>query len=440
MLLFFRVSLRDGVVAFSTDIIVEKDSLRVDRVILSREFRSRRSSNRLHLPCRNMLAPIIPLHMRVFIPILRQSGTLVHYYENETDAPGPPEVIPLPSSSTGRMAHISIETLKLAARIRSTGARLVLVSGTRYSTFVDRLPYLPRADAYVIENGGRIFYPREQPLESTGLGEVEARGGLPAEFASLTGDPKLTAHPASALSEDLKWREELESVTGPATEDAKSPEERKGPLWDLYRRAVADGFEVDTKAYFTMFRIKIKGCKKGQSGGGSEGEEDAVRAVGEGRDGVRGGEGATKRLLESLPPGLGVVTNFGLVDICPERSGKHNAAAYLAREHFGISLDRCASMGDDDNDIALVRRESAVSLLFSFPESCSTLFSPLSLPASLKWKPWSSTFGPLPLLSNFDILCDKIWDISKAHLFDPSYIDLWDLDIVCRCLHSIPFL
>lgn len=63
-----------------------------------------------------------------------------------------------------------------------------------------------------------------------------------------------------------------------------------------------------------------------------------------------------KKMLDSLPSGLRVVTNFGLVDICPERSGKHNAAAYLAKEHFGIPLADCASMGDDDNDIALVSK------------------------------------------------------------------------------------
>lgn len=64
-----------------------------------------------------------------------------------------------------------------------------------------------------------------------------------------------------------------------------------------------------------------------------------------------------KKMLDALPPTLRVVTNFGLVDICPLRSGKHNAAAYLAREHFGIPLANCASMGDDDNDIALVRTD-----------------------------------------------------------------------------------
>lgn len=74
---------------------------------------------------------------------------------------GPPEVITLPSSATGRVARISLRTLRLASQIRSKGTKLVLVSGTRYSTFATRLPFLPRADAYVIENGGRVFYPEE---------------------------------------------------------------------------------------------------------------------------------------------------------------------------------------------------------------------------------------------------------------------------------------
>jgi hypothetical protein len=37
---------------------------------------------------------------------------------------------------------------------------LVLISGMRTTTLFQRLPYLPRADAYVSESGGRIFYPR----------------------------------------------------------------------------------------------------------------------------------------------------------------------------------------------------------------------------------------------------------------------------------------
>lgn len=107
-------------------------------------------------------------------------------------------------------------------------------------------------------------------------------------------------------------------------------------------------------------RINVK-----TGGSNKRSREDAEGAAGDDKqeEEERGGEKAMKRMLDSLPPTLRVVTNFGLVDICPLRSGKHNAAAYLAREHFGIPLANCASMGDDDNDIALVRAEGVVSQL-----------------------------------------------------------------------------
>ena len=38
-------------------------------------------------------------------------------------------------------------------------AAQVLVTGARTATLLQRLPFLPAADAYVCENGGRIFYP-----------------------------------------------------------------------------------------------------------------------------------------------------------------------------------------------------------------------------------------------------------------------------------------
>lgn len=205
-------------------------------------------------PCMTMSTPPPPY------PPRKYAGTMVHYYEDGANAPGLPEVISLPASLTGRMARISVETLKLAARVRSSGARLVLVSGTRYSTFVKRLPYLPRADAYVIENGGRIFYPQgaatggvETP-KGEGGSTVDSSSGVPSDLASAVGDPSLTAHPESALTEDLQWRSKMEGVTGPASQDAKKPEDREGPLWELYRKAVSEGFEVDTNTYYTMLR------------------------------------------------------------------------------------------------------------------------------------------------------------------------------------------
>lgn len=65
-----------------------------------------------------------------------------------------------------------------------------------------------------------------------------------AAVSSIVGDPSLTAHAPDGLKEDLEWRAKLESVTGPASQDAIQPAERVGPLWDMYRKAISEGFEV----------------------------------------------------------------------------------------------------------------------------------------------------------------------------------------------------
>lgn len=114
---------------------------------------------------------------------------------------------------------------------------------------------------------------------------------------------------------------------------------------------------MDTRWLVFLDRIKVKAgtSAKKRSRDDAEGTGEDMRL-----ENARGGEVAVKNLLDCLPPGLLVVTNFGLVDICPELSGKHNAAAYIAAEHFGIPLESCASMGDDDNDIALVSMTIAI--------------------------------------------------------------------------------
>ena len=71
---------------------------------------------------------------------------------------------------------ISVKTLTELAAIRSEGTLLVLLTGARTSTLFSRLPFLPAADAYVSENGGRLFF---------------ARNTLPV---------------AVPISEDLGWR------------------------------------------------------------------------------------------------------------------------------------------------------------------------------------------------------------------------------------------
>lgn len=54
---------------------------------------------------------------------------------------------------------ISVKTLTELDRMRKGGIKLVLITGARLSTLLTRMAFLPAADAYVCENGGRIYYP-----------------------------------------------------------------------------------------------------------------------------------------------------------------------------------------------------------------------------------------------------------------------------------------
>ena len=78
---------------------------------------------------------------------LSEDGRVFRVAEEST---GPALAVrPLPVSSTGTVAFISEKTLKLVAELRKKGHIFVLISGARSSTFMERLPYLPAADAYV---------------------------------------------------------------------------------------------------------------------------------------------------------------------------------------------------------------------------------------------------------------------------------------------------
>lgn len=63
------------------------------------------------------------------------------------------ELLMLPASSTGRLGVISKGSLQRVAALRARGAAFALVSGARTSTVLQRLPFLPAADALVAENG-----------------------------------------------------------------------------------------------------------------------------------------------------------------------------------------------------------------------------------------------------------------------------------------------
>ncbi|KXZ54955.1 hypothetical protein GPECTOR_3g123 [Gonium pectorale] len=190
---------------------------------------------------------------------------------------------------------ISAATLHQVAQLRSRGCLFVVISGARLSTLLMRLPYLPAADAYVCENGGRILYP---------------------------GSDLPTACP---VTEDKEWRASHDHAAGPITQDAVPPAEREGPLWDLYRKLQADGWSLDANGYTTSFRVHARGGKT----------MEQLRA-----------------LLADKPSGLSCSFNLGAADFYPSTSGKVQAARHLM-SRFAAAAPDCSFLCDDDNDLEL---------------------------------------------------------------------------------------
>ncbi|KAK3248150.1 hypothetical protein CYMTET_42374 [Cymbomonas tetramitiformis] len=198
------------------------------------------------------------------------------------------DILAFPPSSTGLQGYISVHTLELIRDLRRQGHVFVIISGARYSTIMERLPYLPQADAYVVENGGRIF---------------------------LTDSRALTALPAS---EDMKWRETHNEVAGSVHEVSKPIAERQGPLWDVYRSLKDGQWPVDARSYTTEFRVKAT-PSLGKT------EEMLCEALGK------------------LPSTMTSSYNLGSADVYPATSGKDLAAAYLMK-HFDVATDRSFCM------------------------------------------------------------------------------------------------
>eukprot|EP00930_Biecheleria_cincta_P071922 TRINITY_DN59371_c0_g1_i1.p1 TRINITY_DN59371_c0_g1~~TRINITY_DN59371_c0_g1_i1.p1 ORF type:complete len:338 (+),score=57.83 TRINITY_DN59371_c0_g1_i1:69-1082(+) len=205
---------------------------------------------------------------------------------------------PLPASSTGLQGFISERTLRLVAELRRAGHLVVLISGARSSTFMQRLPFLPAADAYAMENGGRIFM----------------------------RDTTRVAPTAAPMLEDLAWRN-VHSSASPPVPESIPPSERPGLLWDLFRKMEQDGWALDTNSYMTSFRVSIKK---------SRGKTDADLS----------------RMIQSLPSEISCSFNLGQADFYPATSGKDKAAQYLMQK-FSMTKLQSVSMGDDDNDLGL---------------------------------------------------------------------------------------
>lgn len=155
----------------------------------------------------------------------------------------------------------------------------------------------------------------------------------------------------------------------PAFQEQLKPEERSGPLWDVFRQLQGAGWAPDAGSYTTLVRVK-----RVQPGKTAE-EWLRVRTAA-----LKGaGPGSIKRAGELLsiqctddsflnhppthPPlhpqlrasfhaSLQSADNLDYTDIFPASSGKDAAARHLAAVH-GCALADCVSMGDDDNDLGI---------------------------------------------------------------------------------------
>lgn len=270
-------------------------------------------------------------------------GTLVHYPKTTAtievdDIDWNPEILHLPPSSTGMRGIISHHTLSLCQKLRQH-CPLVLISGMRTSTLWERLPFLPRADAYCSE-AGRIFYPITNLEGYTGPVIVPQPG--------CTADTHLQQQQQPfGLVEDIQWRASMERTCG--TEGFVGMEldsssdvimtdpipivDRPGLLWKHAQTLIDRGVVIDSKGYSTCFRV-------------NRSQQTNVEAF----DLVR-------NLI--VPTELATSTNLGCIDFYPKDSGKKNCCLYLAKKLCNDSEDEsilatsAICLCDDDNDLEM---------------------------------------------------------------------------------------
>lgn len=266
-------------------------------------------------------------------------GTLVHYPEessSENEQAGN-RILKLPPSATGMQGIISSRTLEYCRDLRRQNKKLVLISGMRTTTLLKRIPYLPRADAYCSEAGGRIFYPCQAPSETDNT-------FTPVAFDGATQNDLIPF----GITEDLEWRSRMEKPTAAGTEGfpdyrkalgsepAVPVAKRGGLLWEYARTLQSKGYVLDTNGYSTCFRVNRK-----QQTTISDEEFDALLS------------GQVPR-----PPALGTSTNLGCVDFYPIESGKKHCCEYLAQKFCNSNSDNVLSKHaicfcDDDNDLEM---------------------------------------------------------------------------------------
>jgi hypothetical protein len=299
-------------------------------------------------------------------------GTLIHYpdknnkdgntnknknkNQNNSISSEQQQLLQFPPSSTGLRGIISTRTLSAVDEIRNRNeVKFVLVSGMRTSTLLRRLPYLPRADAYCSENGGRIFYPvendgakEEENEENDGVFWVKPKKYRHNFGAGRAGDPRRDK--PFGIREDKAWRKQMEASIGgdsfgdfslreihDAAKQASVPlQERDGFLWDFARGLIhTHGFVLDIEGYATCFRVNQK---QQTSEAASNAQPDQIRALLDAPE----WEDNRRALSSSI--------NLTCVDFYPSCSGKKNCCLYLASKFFPKDCQKHQTISEEGSN------------------------------------------------------------------------------------------
>ena len=234
-------------------------------------------------------------------------GTLVHYPDEvQDDQPGN-KIVYLPPSSTGMRGVISSKSLELCQKLRRhERVKLVLVSGMRTSTLINRLPFLPKADAYCSEAGGRIFYSNSNPNdEDVVVTPVPFDGACDEDlkpFGLWEDEPWRLKMSADGAGSDGYVSDAMDVFLGKQEQAEVIPlKDRKGALWNFARDLERRCFVIDYKGYSNCFRVNMQQQSKVSSEEFNELKSADVSNL-----------------------GLDTSVNLGCIDFYPKSSGKKN--------------------------------------------------------------------------------------------------------------------
>jgi hypothetical protein len=316
-------------------------------------------------------------------------GTLIHYPKNVNefvrmnDGRG---IITLPPSKTGMVGCISSQTFALCNKIRKQttnqivlynineedkreAVQLVFVSGMRSSTLISRIPYLPKADVYCCDSGGRIFYSRpvnDQMKTSYTPNQYDYTRQI--SLPSLTYYRRKILQPflqtsngddddnyiddddmgPFVLEEDIEWRNRMELLTAAGADGfvgneaiatavvpvistgiADTPRtdahgatipvpSRHAVLWEYATLLQQAGIVLDLDGYSACFRINRKQQQQ-------ERNEDSIDLFDQLLQSLSSNTSTPNSSMPHFPfEYLASSINLGCIDIYPKSSGKKN--------------------------------------------------------------------------------------------------------------------